>query len=309
MTARLALGLAALGRPGYITLGRAQDLGDDRDPAAMERRCHGVLEAAWRASVRWFDAARSYGRAEEFLASWLAARAIAPGEVTVSSKWGYTYTAGWQIAAPHHEVKDHSLATLERQLGESRALLGAHLALYQVHSATLDSGVLDDVRVLGRLGELRDAGLAIGLTLSGPRQRDTLARALDVQVGGRPLWSSVQATWNLLERAVEPALRVAKRAGLRVMIKEAMANGRLAREAPPRLREEATRRGVGCDAVALAIALAQPFADVVLSGAATPAQVAANLRARELAVTEDLLADLVEPAERYWAERSRLPWS
>ena len=311
-TAQLALGLAALGRPGYITLGHGEDLGADRDPADLERRCHAVLDAAWAGGVRWFDAARSYGRAEAFLASWLRARALGPGVVAVSSKWGYTYTAGWQVVADQHEIKDHSLPALERQLGESRALLGGHLSLYQVHSATLDSGILGDARVLARLGALRDGGLPVGLTLSGPRQRETLERALDVRVDGRPLWSAVQATWNLLERAVEPALRAAKQAGLRVLIKEALANGRLAaRAAPPALREAAARHRVGPDAVALAAALALPFADVVLSGAATVAQLADNLRAREVdgdAVAAELTS-LVESPERYWSERARLPWN
>src|SRR5262249_23089036 len=167
----------------------------------MERRCHAVLDAAWAAGVRWFDAARSYGRAEEFLAHWLRARSLASDEVTVSSKWGYTYTAGWSVVAEHHEIKDHSLSALERQLGESRALLRSTLSLYQVHSATLESGILDDQRVLSRLGQLRDGGLAIGLSLSGPRQRETLERALEISIDGRLLWSAVQATWNLYERS------------------------------------------------------------------------------------------------------------
>jgi aryl-alcohol dehydrogenase-like predicted oxidoreductase len=304
--------MAALGRPGYITLGHAQDLAGDYDPAAMERRCHAVLDAAWSAGVRWLDTARSYGRAEAFLASWLRTRAIAPGAVTISSKWGYTYTAGWQVAAEHHEIKDHSRAALERQLGESRALLGAHLSLYQVHSATLESGILADQQVLSRLGELRDGGLAIGLTLSGPRQRETLERALAILIDGRPLWTAVQATWNLHERSVEETLRLAKQAGLRVMIKEALANGRLAaRGAPPRLREEAARHGVGPDAIALAAALALPFVDVVLSGAVTPQQLAENLRARDVdgRALAAALAALVEPPEQYWAERARLGWN
>ena len=38
----------------------------------MEARGHAVLDEAWAAGVRYFDAARSYGRAEEFLARWLA---------------------------------------------------------------------------------------------------------------------------------------------------------------------------------------------------------------------------------------------
>lgn len=309
--AQLGLGLAALGRPGYITLGHAADLGGDYGVAAMEDRCHAVLDAAWAARIRWFDVARSYGRAEEFLSHWLHSRNVAPGEVTVSSKWGYTYTADWNVTAEHHEVKDHSLSALERQFAESRALLYPFLGVYEVHSATLESGVLDDPPVIERLGELRDQGLAVGLTLSGPRQRETLERALDVRVRGKPLWSAVQATWNLLERSVEPALRHAKEAGLRVIIKEALANGRLTeRGAPPLLQREAQRYGVGPDAVALAVALAQPFADVVLSGAATPAQLASNLRARELVdVHEHALDRLVEPAETYWAERAKLPWN
>lgn len=44
----------------------------------------------------WFDAARSYGEAESFLSGWLQARGL-HGKVTVSSKWGYTYTADFQV--------------------------------------------------------------------------------------------------------------------------------------------------------------------------------------------------------------------
>src|SRR5262245_8299442 len=112
----------------------------------MEQHAHAVFDAAYAAQVRYFDAARSYGRAEDFLASWLANRRIAPGTLTVASKWGYTYTAGWRVDAERHEVKDHSRATLVRQLSETRALLGEHLSLYQIHSATLERGVLDDDR-------------------------------------------------------------------------------------------------------------------------------------------------------------------
>ena len=42
----IGLGLAALGRPGYITLDRGHDLGTDRSVAALERRSHEVLSAA-----------------------------------------------------------------------------------------------------------------------------------------------------------------------------------------------------------------------------------------------------------------------
>ena len=101
MVSPLGLGLAALGRPGYINLGHADDLGHDYDVAAMEARAHAVLDAAWQAGVRYFDAARSYGRGEAFLGAWLARRQITPDQVVVGSKWGYTYTAGWQVETDH----------------------------------------------------------------------------------------------------------------------------------------------------------------------------------------------------------------
>jgi aryl-alcohol dehydrogenase-like predicted oxidoreductase len=310
---RLGLGLAALGRPGYITLGHAADLGGDHRVEAMQAAASAVLDAAWAAGVRYYDVARSYGRAEEFLAAWLASRGHPPGSVTVGSKWGYTYTAGWRVDAQRHEVKDHSRAVLERQLGESRAILGAHLQLYAIHSATVESGVLDDAGVLRALAAARDGGLAIGLTVSGPRQAETLRRALRIRVDGAPVFGVVQATWNLLERSAGAALAEAHAAGMGVIIKEALANGRLtARAAIPALRTAAARLGTTPDALALAAALAQPFADVVLSGAATVEQLRSNAAALTIAWHGDLqaqLAHLAEPAEHYWSTRARLPWN
>ncbi len=88
--ARLGLGLAALGRPGYINLGHGTDLERDYERASMEQRAHEVLDAALAGGINYFDAARSYGLAEDFLASWLLMREMAPGRVTVGSKWGYS---------------------------------------------------------------------------------------------------------------------------------------------------------------------------------------------------------------------------
>jgi aryl-alcohol dehydrogenase-like predicted oxidoreductase len=85
---RLGLGLAALGRPGYLTLGHGDDLAHDYDVDAMAARAESVLDAAFAAGIRYFDAARSYGRAEDFLGAWLRSRAIDPETVTVGSKWG-----------------------------------------------------------------------------------------------------------------------------------------------------------------------------------------------------------------------------
>ncbi len=313
----IGLGLAALGRPGYINLGHAQDLSAGRDVAAMEIHAHAVLDAAWAAGVRYFDAARSYGRAEAFLGSWLQSRELTPDQVTIGSKWGYTYTANWQVEAEKHEVKDHSLPVLKRQIGESRALLGDFLDLYQIHSATLDSGVLQNEGVLAELAQLKADGLKIGLSLSGDRQADTLYRALDIQLAdGRLLFDAVQATWNLLEPSAGAALQTAHEAGLGVIVKEALANGRLTpRSQEPKmqlLRQLATEKGATMDALALSGVLAQPWVGVALSGAAAVDQLQANVQAITVdwdAETAVRLQSLVEPPAQYWRTRSQLAWN
>jgi aryl-alcohol dehydrogenase-like predicted oxidoreductase len=81
---KIGLGLAALGRPGYLNLGHGADLGSDRSVDALRRRAHAVLDVAYAGGVRAFDAARSYGRAEEFLGQWLDSRR--PQGVRVSSQ-------------------------------------------------------------------------------------------------------------------------------------------------------------------------------------------------------------------------------
>ncbi len=277
--ARLGLGLAALGRPGYLNLGHGAQLGDDRSVAGLRARTYEVLDTAYEAGISDFDAARSYGRAEEFLGGWLRSRR--PDGVTISSKWGYVYTAGWEVAADPPEVKHHDVDTFRRQLEESREHLGDWLALYQIHSATPDSGVLENDAVLSAMVE---SGLDLGVSVSGVSQAETIDRAVSLGI-----FSAVQATWNLHERAAEDAL---SRCGLKVIVKEALANGRLAAR----------------DAEALAAALAKPWATVVLSGAASIDVLRSNLRARETPPPGDV-PELIEDSEAYWALRGQLEWN
>lgn len=316
---RLGLGLAALGRPAYITLGHDVDFPEGRSIEAMERHAHAVLDAAWNLGIRYLDAARSYGRAEAFLRSWLLARAIEPGAVRIGSKWGYRYVGDWRLDAEQHEVKDHSAAAFRRQLAESEALLGPWLGLYQVHSATLETGVLDDAAVLDALAALRARGVAVGLTTSGPAQAETLRRALAVERDGRPLFAAVQTTWNVLERSAEAVLEEAHAAGRTVIVKEALANGRLTsrgdagRGGP--LAALASELGATADAVAIAAALSRPWADLVLLGASTVEQLRSNTLAVGLdppalarALDGGPLGGAAEAPEVYWRKRAALPW-
>jgi aryl-alcohol dehydrogenase-like predicted oxidoreductase len=311
---RLGLGLAALGRPAYHTLARDVDFPDGRSPQQLEQRTHAVLDAAWEAGLRYVDAARSYGLAEPFLRSWLESRPIGR-ELVVGSKWGYRYVGDWRLDAERHEVKDHSLAALQAQAAESRAHLGGWLSVYHVHSVTPDSPLLEDDAVLDELARLRDEGLRIGVTVSGPSQAERVRRAVDAERGGAPLFTVFMATWNLLEPSAGDALREAHDAGRGVIVKEPLANGRLgprgdaACEGP--LAEAAREAGSTPDAVALAAALAQPWADVVLLGAVTVGQLESNLRALELEEVSLRIGEMEalgeEPAT-YWRRRAALPW-
>jgi aryl-alcohol dehydrogenase-like predicted oxidoreductase len=314
-TGRLGLGLAALGRPAYVTGGRSHDLGRDRSVEALRARTRAVLDHAVARGVRYLDAARSYGLAEQFLSEWLASNPDV-GELTVASKWGYTYVGGWRTDAEVHEVKDDSLPSFERQRQETAALLGDHLSLYSIHSVTPQSPALEDAELLAALARWSaETGVRIGLSTSGPQQLEVVRQALENQVDGRPVFSAVQATWNVLEPSVGPALQQAHDAGWLVVVKEGVANGRLAgEEAPPALRAAADRAGVSPDSLALAVALTQSWSPTVLSGAVTPDQLDSNLAARDVPqeVAQDAavaLAHLAEPAQSYWRTRSQRPWT
>jgi len=324
---RMGLGLAALGRPGYINLGHGDDLENKVDVEGMRARAAEVLDCAHTAGLRYYDAARSYGKSEEFLSQWIQGSRVGTEDLLVGSKWGYRYTAEWNVdtGGDPHEVKEHTLAHLQKQTLETTDQLGHHLNLYQIHSATFESGVLENADVVGELARIkREKGWRIGLTLSGVQQAATLRAAMKVQApDGSPLFDCVQATWNLLEQSSGGALVEAKGAGMDVIVKEAMANGRLtSRNSSPTfapklaaLQAASEKLGTTVDALALACVLAQPFQAMVLSGASNTEQLLSNTAALEvlerldLEVVKDLMAVCITDPEEYWKERSALSWN
>ena len=162
-----------------------------------------------------------------------------------------------------------------------------------MHSLTLDSPLFDDGPLLDALARLRDSGVAVGFSTSGPGQAETILRAMELTRAGGPA---------VLRRAVdlEPAgdqrrarhCAAASRRELTVIVKEALANGRLVTEPPPALLAIAEQHGAAPDAVALAAAAAQPWVDRVLLGPAGVEQLAQNLLAGEICArtTTDLAA-------------------
>lgn len=305
-SSRLGLGLAAVGRPAYITTARDADLGDPdaRSVEALRARAHLLLDEAWALGIRYVDAARSYGRAEEFLGSWLSAHPDRRAALTIGSKWGYAYVGGWRMDAEVHERKEHSAAMFDRQWPETRAALGSAPDVYVIHSVTPDSPALHDGAVLERMRRLREEGVRVGVSTSGPRQAEAIRVALALE--DTP-FTVVQATWNLFEQSAAPALTEAAAAGWTVVLKEALANGELA-SAPRGSAIEVAASGTALDVFALSAALAQPFADVVLSGATTVAHLRRGADASPGALDDEVRRALAVDPVAYWRRRSERPW-
>jgi len=327
--------MAALGRPGYINLergtifdGRDGSTTDDvqRSVESMQEKANEAMATLMQESranniLPWYDCARSYGLSEKFVGEFLRGNNVKPDEVVVSSKWGYTYVADWKVelesGAPH-EVKDHSVENFLKQVEETKEHLGEFLNLYQVHSATFESGILNDIRVHEALSSCKkENGWKIGLSVSGPSQGDTLREAMKItSLDGDRLFDSVQCTYNILEQRPGSALLEAHNAGMDIIIKEGMANGRILKN--EKVQEFATKSGFAADQLALACILAQPFQPRVLSGAVTPDQVSSNAKAIDLSknlkldqidLLNDIMRECLMESEQYWKDRSALAWN
>jgi len=79
-----------------------------------------------------------------------------------------------------------------------------------------------------------------------------------------------------------------------------------------RIREVAEGRGTTIEMLAIGTALARPWADVVLTGAATVGQIQSNVAALELAYDPELEEELrsvsIDSTE-YWRARSSFRWN
>lgn len=203
-----------------------------------------------------------------------------------------------------------------KQLQETISFLGEYVNLYQIHSATFESGVLDNVEVHKALHQCRKQhGWAIGLSVSSPQQDQVIRLAMEIEVEGTKLFDSVQCTYNVLEQRPGPTLLEAHHAGMDIIIKEGLANGRVLRN--PTILEYAQRLTCAPDQLALACILAQPFYPRVLSGAVTAEQLESNWMAEKIAATlrddPTILSEIMEKttmdSEQYWSDRSNLAWN
>ena len=306
----IGLGTAAIGRPHYINL--RQETPPPFQLEAFKSAGKALLEAAYQSGIRYFDTAPGYGIAEQLLIDWV--REHPEREVEIATKWGYTYTANFDLHAKIHELKEHTLSKLNEQWAQSQQLI-PHLSTYQIHSATFASRVLENQEVLDRLAVLKAKhGIRIGLSVSGADQVAIVKKALKIERDGAGLFEVFQVTYNMLDQSLMEVAEELKAGGKRIVIKEALANGRVFRanrfphygELYDEIERIAKRYEVGVDAVALRFVMdsLQPF--TVLSGASVPVHLTGNLKANsfrlETAEIERLKRFGVK-VEAYWGER------
>jgi len=263
--------------------------------------------------------APSYGLGEQFLLEWNNSRGY--NDVNLSTKFGYTYVANWEIGfSRRHEIKEHSISKLNAQWEVSKALL-PNLKIYQIHSATLDSGVLTNDAVLSRLNELKQKhGLKIGITSSGTEQVKIIEEAQKVIFDSEALFDSYQVTFNIFEQSCFDILKQLLASGKTIIIKEALANGRVFRNSKfleyqsvyEYLEQLSEKYAVGIDAIALRFIMDYLEPSLILSGASNTNQVKQNLEALNFELSNDEISKLksfaVSP-QGYWQERSDLKWN
>ena len=200
---------------------------------------------------------------------------------------------------------------------ETKSFIGEYVNLYQIHSATFESGVLENKDVHVALHQCRkELGWSIGLSVSSTNQNEILRCAMEIDVDGCKLFDSVQCTYNMLEQKPGTALLEAHEAGMDIIIKEGLANGRILRNNPV-VEKYAKQLSCSPDAVALGFILAQPFQPRVLSGAVTSDQLISNLKALEVAeklkndpaLLKEISESTVVDSEEYWKERPILAWN
>ena len=312
----LGLGTAAIGRPQYINI--RQEATTEFDLEAFQQKGIAVLNDAYNQGIRYFDTAPGYGMAEQLVLDWVVKKN--DPSIEVATKWGYTYVANFDPTATQHEIKEHSLNKLNEQWDSSKKLL-PFLSTYQIHSATFETGVLENGNVLNRLAELKNKyGLLMGISTTGANQVAVIKKALDIEVGGMPLFDVFQVTYNILDQSLATIAEEMVSKGKRIIIKEALANGRIFPNDQflhyahlyTSLAGLAKKYNVGIDAIALRFCMDSIAPYQVLSGAANELHLAQNSKASHFKLADKDLAALTDMAvtpQSYWAERKLLAWN
>jgi aryl-alcohol dehydrogenase-like predicted oxidoreductase len=200
----IGLGAFKIGRNQKVKYAQPYDLPTDTE---VERLLSGALDLG----VNYIDTAPAYGLSEQRLGAAISHRR---GEFTLGTKVGEIFEDGesrYDYSTP--AVR----ASVERSL---RRLRTDVLDLVLIHSDGHDLEIMQQTDIITTLQQLRDAGKIRQIGLSGKTVEGARA-ALD--------WADViMVEYNSDDRSHEPVVQQAAARGIGVVVKKALASGRLA---------------------------------------------------------------------------------
>jgi aryl-alcohol dehydrogenase-like predicted oxidoreductase len=224
---------------GIIGLGKVWGHVSGEVPSELE--AVGLLEFAWLTGIRYFDAAPSYGVAEERLGLFL--RALDPVErrgLTIATKFGEHWDA-----ARNEPFVDHSYDALCRSLDRSLRHLG-RIDILQLHKTTPDALRSRD------LARAWDYAASLGITRLGASVSDLESAGMVID---EPRYSAIQLPLNRSNTTFSASVERASERGMWIATNRPFAMGAMLYGEQPVSREEAFR-----------FVLDHAFTGVVLTG-------------------------------------------
>lgn len=199
----LGFGAFKIGRNTGTKYAEAYDL---PDMAAVATLLHGVLDLG----INYIDTAPAYGLSEERIGAVLGPLR---GRFVLSTKVGEQFVDGMSRY-------DFSTAAIESSLAESlRRTKSDAIDVVFIHAHADDVAILQESDAVPALQRLRERGWcrAIGLSAKTPAAaREALGWA-----------DALMVEYHLQDRMLEPLIAEAAAAGVGVVVKKALASGRL----------------------------------------------------------------------------------
>lgn len=200
---RLGFGAFKIGRNVGIKYPEGYELPDER---AAERLLNGVLDLG----VNYIDTAPAYGLSEERIGRALAHRRA---EFVLSTKVGEVFEDG-------RSTYDFSAGAVRSSVERSlRRLRSDVLDIVYIHAHADDVAIMTATDAPGALSELKSSGLirAVGLSAKTPAGAVAALKWADV----------LMLEYHPAAREMEPVISAAASAGVGIVIKKALAGGRL----------------------------------------------------------------------------------
>lgn len=200
----LGYGAFKIGRNEQTKYGAAYPLPSD---AEVARLLNGLLDLG----INYFDTAPAYGLSEERIGAVLARRRA---EFTLSTKVGEVFEGG-------RSTYDFSAAAIEFSVHRSLQRLRTDtLDVVFIHANAADQAILADTDAVPTLLRLRERGLIQHVGLSAKTVAGARA-ALE--------WADVlMVEYHLEDQSADEVIRDAAVAGVGVVVKKALASGKLA---------------------------------------------------------------------------------